>query len=227
MISDTWTLERWYFRLHTSQMIYVLSSSLSYTLLYSAHVQPSFGTLFWTVFKHFFAFFNFTFFLFSKSQYIPSFYWILLLCCSAGWALLAVQILVHLWYYYLLFHSNSTVLHSSTSACNTELLITLKSRSWLHSFGGSLLVTSFLLIGYIPVTWNHDTKFLLIILFMSYGRRVGKIVFGKLSLDFNFLCQVSRTYFHLILVSWKTVKSRSWHRCVAFGGRQMKIMFPE
>ena len=117
-------------------------------VLYLAVFQPSFGTLFWTVFKHFFAFFNFTFFLFSKSQYIPSFYWILLLCCSAGWALLAFQILVHLGYYSLLFHSNSTVLHSSTSICKTELLITLKSRSWLHSFGGSLLVTSFLLIGY-------------------------------------------------------------------------------
>lgn len=100
-------------------------------------------------FQAFLCLFQFcNFFYFPRGNCITSFYWILLLCCSAGWALLAFQILVHLGYYSLLFHSNSTVLHSSTSICKTELLITLKSRSWLHSFGGSLLVTSFLLIGY-------------------------------------------------------------------------------
>ena len=101
------------------------------------------------LFSSIFCLFQFcNFFCFPRGNCITSFYWILLLCCSAGWALLAFQILVHLGYCSLLFHSNSTVLHSSTSICKTELLITLKSRSWLHSFGGSLLVTSFLLIGY-------------------------------------------------------------------------------
>ena len=135
-------------------MIYVLSPSLSHALLYSTHHKftrcPT--IISYTILNFFQAFlclFQFcNFFCFPRGNCITSFYWILLLCCSAGWALLAFQILVNLGYYSLLFHSNSTVLHSSTSICKTELLITLKSRSWLHSFGGSLLVTSFLLIGY-------------------------------------------------------------------------------
>ena len=77
---------------------------------------------------------------------------------------------------------------------------------------------------YLFICFNLKALFTLI---MSLERKVGKVVFGKLSLDFDSLRQVSRTSFHSILAGQETATLSGWHTCVVFGGRQMKRMFLE